>query len=227
MNIKSAGSSSKGNCIIINDELILDAGISPEIVLPLTSFKLPLGVLISHHHQDHMKYAKEWTKRAVNVYCTEEEFAEVGLQGHMFKCVDLTERTEIAEYECYCLKAIHDTPNPINWIVDTTEGERIAYTTDTVGVVELPQGITHYITECNFSKEILERNVLNGLLNKTLAKRIFKTHKSLDMLLWELDRMDKSRLQQIYLCHLSDRNSDEQMFKDVIQKNTGVEVYVL
>ena len=149
------------------------------------------------------------------------------MQGNRYKCVDLTERTKIAEYACYCLKAIHDTPNPINWIVDTRLGERIAYTTDTVGVAELPKGITHYITECNFSTEILERNVANGTLNKALAKRIFKTHKSLEMLLWELEHMDKSRLRQIYLCHLSDRNSHEQMFKDVIQKNTGVEVYAL
>lgn len=122
---------------------------------------------------------------------------------------------------------IHDTPEPLGFIIDTKEGERLVYSTDTKGTVQNLQRVTHLIAECNYHLPILQENVNSNKINRTLAQRITETHRSLDQLVYELKRMDRSNLQKIYLSHLSDRNSDEKLFKEVIQRVTGCEVYVL
>ena len=62
MIIKSFGSSSKGNSILVGN-ILLDAGISPDKIKPK-----PKHVLISHRHGDHMKYINQWMKRGARVY---------------------------------------------------------------------------------------------------------------------------------------------------------------
>jgi hypothetical protein len=48
---------------------------------------------------------------------------------------------------------------------------------------------------------------------------------SLDTFLEFLRKMDRSRLKQIYLLHMSANNSDEKRFVEEVAKLTGVEVY--
>lgn len=73
MDIKSFGSSSAGNCILINKEILLDCGIKDKEVLIHTDFNLPQGILLTHSHKDHSKYAKDWTKRGVPIYLSQGE----------------------------------------------------------------------------------------------------------------------------------------------------------
>jgi len=225
MKITSFGSSSQGNSILINNEILLDCGINPKEILIHTDFKLPLGILLTHSHKDHSKYAKDWTKRGVPVYSSQGELSIIGT-GHYYKPCKALETFSIGKYQVTPIKAIHDTPEPLNFIVDIGD-ERLLYSTDTKGNYYDIEGITHLITECNFHLPILQKNIERGGVNKALGMRIFETHKSLDMLLWELEKMDKTRLQKIYLSHLSDNNSDEELFKQEVQKATGCEVYIL
>lgn len=59
-----------------------------------------------------------------------------------------------------------------------------------------------------------------------LANRIIQSHMSIDTVEEFLEANDLSKLQQVYLLHLSDNNSNANKFKDRIQKKTGAEVYV-
>ena len=59
-----------------------------------------------------------------------------------------------------------------------------------------------------------------------MAPRLFKSHMSLEHLKDMLNANDLSNLQQIFLLHLSNNNSDEQQIKTEIERLTGVEVYV-
>ena len=49
---------------------------------------------------------------------------------------------------------------------------------------------------------------------------------SLDTVKEFLSENDLNKVQQIYLLHLSNNNSDTALFKDAIQRQTGAEVYV-
>ena len=107
-------------------------------------------------------------------------------------------------------------------------GDVLLFFTDTSTVADAfnLHSVTHVIGECNHSMEILFDNIASGTVDKALAKRIAKTHFSLEKFLKLVERFDKKRLRQIYLCHLSDGNSDAELFRQKIVAATGVEVYV-
>ena len=97
MKITSFGSSSQGNSILINNEILLDCGINPKEILIHTDFKLPLGILLTHSHKDHSKYAKDWTKRGVPVYSSQGELSIIGT-GHYYKPCKALEAFSIGKY---------------------------------------------------------------------------------------------------------------------------------
>ena len=80
--------------------------------------------------------------------------------------------------------------------------------------------------ECNHSYEIVDRRVKEGKLDRTLARRLVKSHMSLENFIEFLRANDMSRVRQIYLLHLSDGNSDAEGFKRRVQQETGAEVYI-
>ena len=74
MKLKVLGSSSSGNCYLIEasqaDKLILDAGINfKEVQKQLEyNFRGIKGVLVTHEHMDHLKYATNFALNGINVY---------------------------------------------------------------------------------------------------------------------------------------------------------------
>ena len=80
--------------------------------------------------------------------------------------------------------------------------------------------------ECNYVKSTLDENVEQGKINTSLRNRIVKNHLSLETLVEALQAADLKRLKKIYLLHLSDSNSDEELIKRTIQEITGVEVVI-
>ena len=59
-----------------------------------------------------------------------------------------------------------------------------------------------------------------------LKKRILKSHFSLENVKEFLKANDLSRVQEIWLLHLSDGNSDAERFKREIQELTGKMVFI-
>jgi phosphoribosyl 1,2-cyclic phosphodiesterase len=53
-------------------------------------------------------------------------------------------------------------------------------------------------------------------------KRLVNSHFSLENVLEFLKANDTNKLKEIYLMHLSDKNSDAELFKNEIEKLTGV-----
>ena len=57
-------------------------------------------------------------------------------------------------------------------------------------------------------------------------KRILKTHMSLETCKAYFEKVDVSHTKQIYLLHLSDKNSDPSRFKQEIEQITGKPVQI-
>jgi len=80
--------------------------------------------------------------------------------------------------------------------------------------------------EANYSLDILKRNVEAGLVPKELKSRILKSHFSLDNGKKFLLANDLSKVEAIFLLHLSDNNSDCERFKREVMELTGKPTYI-
>ncbi len=210
--IKSFGSSSKGNSILIGD-ILLDAGISPDKIKPK-----PKAVLITHSHGDHIKYAKAWMKRGIKVYGSEIEPSAFGIR------IDVWDEFMIGDTKVTVVPALHDTENAVNFILEN-KNYKVLYEVDNAKRVYEVYGLTHYIAECNWDEQSLRDNVENKIVHQFQEDRLRATHKSLEILLEELAEMDRTQLKEIWLAHTSDRNLNRWLAKTTIQELTGIPVH--
>jgi phosphoribosyl 1,2-cyclic phosphodiesterase len=75
--------------------------------------------------------------------------------------------------------------------------------------------------ECNYSIDILNQNVKNGRIPVVQKNRIIKSHFGLENVKDFLKANDLSKVNEIWLLHLSNRNSNAEQFKREIQELTG------
>jgi phosphoribosyl 1,2-cyclic phosphodiesterase len=232
MDIKVLASGSSGNAYVVSDgttTLLLDAGIPMKAIRAGCGYKLyeAAGCLITHAHQDHSKAAKDLIKNGIDIYTSFGTIKECGLSGHRVHTVRALEVFGIGTFRVLPFDVQHDAPDPLGFLCESTEtGEKLLYFTDTYYVKYRFSGLTHIMAECNYSQEGVRKSIEAGYIPVELAPRLVKSHMSLEHLTDMLKANDLSRVQQIYLLHLSDNNSDERRFREEVQKQTGAEVYV-
>jgi phosphoribosyl 1,2-cyclic phosphodiesterase len=120
----------------------------------------------------------------------------------------------------------HDAAEPLGFLLANQSGDKLLYATDTYYIRYRFQGLTHIMVECNYSMDILRANIEAGLVPVELKNRIIQSHFSLENVKKFLQANDLSKVQEIWLLHLSDGNSDAEMFKREIQELTGKMVFV-
>lgn len=147
------------------------------------------------------------------------------MTGHRLHVLEPLKTVNIGGLEVLPFDVQHDIPN-LGYLITTYNGERLLYATDTYYIKYVFPKLTHVMLECNFDSETLRRNVDDGIVPKILAKRLHKSHMSLETVALTLKSWDLSKLRQVYLIHLSDGNSDSARIKSTIQALTGAEVYV-
>lgn len=232
MEIKVFASGSSGNCYQISDgktTLLLDAGIPIKAIQIGCDYKVGKldGCLITHAHKDHSKAADGLARLGVDVYASAGTIEACGLVGHRVHAIKPLEEITIGTFTVLPFDVEHDAPEPLGFLLTSTHtGEKLLYFTDTYYIKYRFNGLNYIMAECNYSKEALQRSVDAGYVNLDMAKRLFKSHMSLEHLLDLLKANDLSQVKQIYLLHLSSNNSDEILFKSEVQKLTGTEVYI-
>lgn len=232
MDIRILASGSSGNAYRISDghtSLLLDAGIPMRAIQVGLDFQTSqlAGCFVTHSHLDHSKAAKDLMKLGVDVYTSQGTIDACQLRGHRVKRVKSLEEIRVGTFKVLPFDVEHDAPEPLGFLFESTEtGEKLLYFTDTYFLRYKFQGLTHIMGECNYSREALQRSIDAGHTARERAPRIIKSHMSLETFLEFLEANDLSKVKQIYLLHLSDNNSDEEEFREAVQKATGAEVYV-
>jgi phosphoribosyl 1,2-cyclic phosphodiesterase len=100
------------------------------------------------------------------------------------------------------------------------------FATDTAHIKPTFKGINYVMVECNYSLDILKKNVEEGTLSGSQKNRILKSHFGLDNVVDFLKANDLSSVREIHLLHLSSGNSNAEYFKRTIEGLTGKPVYV-
>ena len=231
ISVKPLASSSKGNCYYISDgssSLLLDAGISIKAIRQGIGFSLSLvaGVLITHSHGDHCKAVKELIKAGVSVYMSEPTKTAQGVSGHRVEVIKERQQFNVGTWTILPFEAQHDCEGALGFLLANRTGEKLLYLTDSYYCKYTFTGLSHILIECNHSYEILDRNVANGSLPAAQKKRLIQSHMSLENAKKFLQANDLSQVQEIWLIHLSDGNSDAALFKREIQQITGKHVCI-
>lgn len=228
MQLKILGSSSKGNCYLIEtktEKLILDAGVNFKTVQQEMNFNFDslVGVLITHEHMDHFRYAKSFAEYGINVYASKGTFESQNIQGHRFKIIQALKQFTIGNFIVLPFDTEHDATEPLGFLIQyIPTGEKILYATDTYYIKYKFNKLNYLLLECNYIKEIAKKNEKIGAINKSLYMRLLESHFSLENLIDFLKANDLTETRQIVLCHLSDTNADENVMVDTVYNATHI-----
>lgn len=230
--IEVLASSSMGNCYLISDgktKIMLEAGIPFSEIQKRSHFSLQEveAVLITHEHGDHAKAVKDLIKRGISCYLTHgtEEALHLG-PSHRLKKIRAKQQFEVGTWKILPFETEHDAAEPVGFLLANQRGEKLLFATDTFYLKYKFAGLTHVMVECNYSSEILKRNLISGLIPPEMKNRLLKSHFSLENLKEFFKANDLSKVREIHLLHLSDGNSDEELFKTEIMKATGKIVHI-
>ena len=229
MKLKVLGSSSSGNCYLIEatekEKLILDAGINFKEVKKQLNFDFSgiLGVLITHEHMDHLKYAPEFASNGIDIYASKGTFSKLNLVGHRFKIIKALKQFEIGNFIILPFDIQHDAVEPLGFLIQyKPTGEKLLYATDTYYIKYKFNKLNYLLIECNYIERIAKENEKNGVINKTRYSRLLESHFSLENLVKFLESNDLTYAKNIILCHLSDTNSNSNIMQKTIYEKTGI-----
>lgn len=229
--ITALASSSKGNCYHITDgstPILIESGIPFKDIQKKLNFQTHsiAACLLSHEHQDHSKSAKDILKAGINIYTSKGTAEALNLKHHRVKTIKAKKSFRLGTWIVMPFDVKHDAAEPLGFLLANKDGEKLVFITDSYYSPYKFNGLTHIMIECNYSMEILNENIANGKVPRIMKKRLLKSHFSLENVKDFLRINDLSRVQEIWLLHLSDNNSNEELFKSEIQKLTGKVVYV-
>lgn len=228
MEIQIIASSSQGNCYKISDgdtSLLIECGISYREIQKALNFKLSTisACLITHEHKDHSKAYKDLLSKGIRLVMSKGTKEALGIDSKAVKLIKAKEFITIGTFKIMAFDTVHDVKEPIGFLIQSTKtGERLVFFTDTIYMKYTFKDIDYYMVECNYVKEILD----DKDIDQSWRNRVVKSHMSLETLLEFLDKTDLSRTKTIYVMHLSDSNSDENLIKRKIQMQTGKQVII-
>jgi ribonuclease BN (tRNA processing enzyme) len=179
MNYNIISSGSKGNCVIINNEIMVDCGV------PFRTIKKHLYdvkyLLLTHIHSDHVK--------PKTLQLIAEEFPKIKIIGNhevhqVWHCNFIANagyNIETGDYIFTPFECLHDVLC-YGYVWHNAEGQRIIYCTDTGSMENAPDGFYDYFfIESNHDEQKLEqvRNQYKGTYNPFLSgKRHLSTQQA-------------------------------------------------
>lgn len=229
--ITPLASSSAGNAYKVTDgktPLLLEAGIRFNDIRKALKFRVSdiAGCLISHEHGDHGKAAADLMRAGVDIYASTGTLKALKLGSHRAKPIQAKKQFQVGTWSILPFDIQHDVAEPLGFLLMNQDGEKLLFATDTYYIRYTFFGLTHIMVECNFSVEILDQNILTGRVPYSMKPRLLRSHFSLENVKDFIRANDLSRVEEIWLLHLSDTNSDAARFKREIQSITGKQVYV-
>lgn len=232
MELKILGSSSKGNCYLLDngtDCLMIECGIAFKDVQKAVNFDISriAGVLVSHEHGDHAKHVKKCLEARILCYMSQgtKEALKLPDDG-LTRTMKELEVQSIGGFKVQPFNIQHDAREPFGFLIYHHECGKVLFATDTHYLHYTFQGLNNILIECNYRQDILDANVESGKLPMALRERTIKSHCSFDTCKEALVANDLSKVNNIVLIHLSDGNSNEKEFKQGIFEATGKTVHV-
>lgn len=226
MNLQILSTGSKGNCYILENEseaLIIELGLSFSKIKQGLNFDFSkvVGAIISHEHGDHAKGLKDALKNGIECYASKGTFNSLSIEHHNAKIIQSKKSFQLGNFKILPFDVHHDVAEPLGFLIDHQDCGRTLFLTDTIYCDYTFPRLNNIIIEANFCEDIIKEKLGGTWQGEFLKNRILKSHMSLNTCKETLLANDLSQVNNIVLIHLSDSNSDEVKFKQVIQEATG------
>lgn len=225
MKVKVLGSSSDGNCYLLQtgkETLILEAGISFLAVKKALRFDLSgvVGCIVTHEHQDHSKAVVDMMKYGIKTFAPSSVFQGRTHSGAFCRSIEVGLGYRIGKFKIIALAANHDVPC-VSYIIEHEECGRILFATDTMMMNYRIKGLNHIWIECNYADECLQENIDKGIVPESMRKRLMLSHCELKTTKRFLMDNDLSEVREIMLVHISNNNGDKARFVKEVSELTG------
>lgn len=225
MTIKVLGSSSKGNCYLLDsgsEVLVIEAGVKFTAVKKALGYDLRkvVGCLVSHQHTDHAKYIKDIVESGISTLALKDVWEAKGIRDTKAIELSFCALYQFGGFKVRAFPAFHDVPCA-GYYIEHPECGRILFLTDSTHCENIFPGMTHVMIECNYSVKYLLGAMDNRKTDRAQAHRVLESHMSLDGCKSFLLSQDLSKVETIILLHLSDSHSNEKEFIEEIGAATG------
>lgn len=238
MTLTVVGSSSAGNAYVIqNDDeaLLLELGVQFRKIQEALGYDLRkvVGALVTHEHTDHAGYMNAALSYALPVYATagtiraassalRAGYAPIPLQR---QGEDGYKPVKLGRFTVIPFATQHDAAEPVGYYISHPQTGAILFATDTYYIRPQFKNLRHIVIECNYSTDMLEKNLANGVVSEARAARTRASHMSLAECRKTLQRTCLDRVSEITLIHISNDNGRAGAFSRAIQRATGLPVY--
>ena len=195
------GSSSQGNCVIYNKDIIVDVGLPySKIKTYLNDIKL---ILLSHIHGDHFKpnTIKRIHREHPNIkfvcgWWLVANLLSLGISKKNIYILEIGKSYDLGKYIITPIKAIHDVPNCGYKIIIKESDYKILHITDTASIDHInAKNYDLFCVEANYSTD----EELDEQIKEAEEKGEF-TH---------LKRVKYTHLSQLQLINWLDKNKGE------------------
>lgn len=226
MKITCHHSSSQGN-LYQTDDLLLEAGVPIRKAKEALGYRLSSvsGCLVTHEHLDHVRGAEDFLCAGVDIYCSEGTARSAGLYGHRTHVVKSGQQFDVGRWKVLPFDVRHDAEEPLGFLAAKGD-EKLLFVTDTEYIPYRFSGLTHIMLAVDYDADLLRSSVASGTVDPERATRTLRNHMSLQTAIGFFRANDMSRVQGIWLLHLSDNNSDAERFRSIVERETGVPVLV-
>lgn len=230
MKLKVLGSSSQGNCYILENKdeaLILEAGVNMLEVKKALGWNIRkvAGCLITHQHNDHSKYIKNMVDSGFYTLALEDVWKAKGISiGKRAVELHTGKGYKLGNFKIIAFSACHDVPC-VGYVVNHPDFGRLVFITDSFMCEYTFPNLNHIMLECNYSDAKLIESIRKGYTQPSQRERLMTSHMELSTCKETLKANDLRKVEEIILIHLSRHNSDEEMFVSDIEKSTGKAVY--
>ena len=131
-------------------------------------------------------------------------------------CIELPKVLKVDGFKVQNFDLVHDVPNNA-FIIDTDDGIRILYCTDTKRIPKKVKGVHYPCIECNYDQNTIIDNAMEDVFTKSKPEN----HQSLDECIRYLKAINNVNLQCIILWHMSMTNIDENKAIAMVKRELG------
>ena len=167
-------------------------------------------------HQDHVKSLDYFINLGIPCYGNKDVCS-------IHKgCIELPKVLKVDGFKVQTFELVHDVPNNA-FVIDTDDGIRILYCTDTKRIPKKVKGVHYAAIECNNDQDTIIDNEMEDVFTKSKPEN----HQSLDECIRYLKAINNVNLQCIILWHMSMTNIDENKAVDTIKREVGFDNVVV